>query len=81
VAPTLQPFRLRVGTSCARCGSKLENRSSAAGADILLQQLTFGHKFQPVNLQVAFYHEHPVLVEDPTEEGREEDEQDHTDQM
>lgn len=34
-----------------------------AGADIVLQQLTFGNSFQPVNLQVVMPDRDPVLVE------------------
>ena len=34
------------------------------GADLVLQQLTFGQPFQPVNLQVVLMDECPVFVEE-----------------
>lgn len=37
----------------------------AIGADIVLQQSTFGNPFQPVNLQVIPGHCCPLLVEEP----------------
>lgn len=42
-----------------------ERKMLAEGADIVLQQLTFGQPFQPVNLQVVMPDEDPWLVEDP----------------
>lgn len=36
-----------------------------AGADIVLQQLTFQNPFQPVNLQVVMPNQNPVLTEEP----------------
>ena len=42
-----------------------EERSAiAAGADVLLQQLTFRHPFQPVNLQIVMPDENPVFVDE-----------------
>jgi hypothetical protein len=40
-----------------------ERHAIACGADIVLQQLTFGHPFQPVNLQIVAPDEMPVFVE------------------
>jgi hypothetical protein len=40
-----------------------ERAKIAAGADIVLQQLTFRKKFQPVNLQIVMPDEMPELVE------------------
>src|ERR1700722_17593746 len=40
-----------------------ERGAISIGADIVLQQLTFQQKFQPVNLQVVYSDESPVLVE------------------
>jgi hypothetical protein len=42
-----------------------ERAAIASGADIVLQQLTFSHPFQPVNLQVVASDESPVFVEEP----------------
>lgn len=39
-----------------------ERAAIAAGADIVLQQLTFCQPFQPVNLQVVMPDAHPVFV-------------------
>ena len=39
-----------------------ERFAISAGADIVLQQLTFRHPFQPVNLQVVMPNEHPDLM-------------------
>jgi hypothetical protein len=41
-----------------------ERAAIAAGADIVLQQLTFGQHFQPVNLQVVLPSACPVFVEE-----------------
>ena len=41
-----------------------ERFAISAGADIVLQQLTFRNPFQPVNLQVVMPDENPVLVEE-----------------
>lgn len=41
-----------------------EREMIAQGADIILQQLTFQHPFQPVNLQVVMPGTFPELVED-----------------
>jgi hypothetical protein len=41
-----------------------ERAAVAAGADVVLQQLTFGQPFQPVNLQIVPRDEMPVLVEE-----------------
>jgi hypothetical protein len=43
----------------------LEREEIAAGADIVLQQLTFRGPFQPVNLQVCHSEEAPIFVEEP----------------
>lgn len=40
-----------------------ERAAVAAGADIVLQQLTFRQPFQAVNLQIVKRDEHPLLVE------------------
>lgn len=40
-----------------------ERNMIANGADVILQQLTFRCKFQPVNLQVVMPNENPNLVE------------------
>jgi hypothetical protein len=42
-----------------------EREAVAAGADIVLQQLTFRQPFQPVNLQIVGANECPLLVEEP----------------
>lgn len=43
-----------------------EQREAVAnGADVILQQLTFGEDFQPVNLQVVLPDNWPLLVEEP----------------
>jgi len=42
-----------------------ERAAIAAGADVVLQQLTFGQPFQPVNLQAVAPNDCPLLVEDP----------------
>jgi hypothetical protein len=34
----------------------------SVGADIVLQQLTFGEPFQPVNLQVVFWDQQPEVI-------------------
>lgn len=39
-----------------------ERAQIAAGADIVLTQLTFGTPFSPVHLQVSMPNEHPELV-------------------
>lgn len=40
-----------------------EERSAIlTGADLVMTQLTFGHLFQPVHLQVSYADEMPVLV-------------------
>ena len=41
-----------------------ERAAIAAGADIVLQQLTFRNPFQPINMQVVMPDANPVLVED-----------------
>ncbi len=43
-----------------------ERAAIAAGADIVLQQLTFQMPVQPVNLQVVMPNDDPVLVEEPS---------------
>jgi len=43
--------------------SEEERKMIAAGANIILQQLTFGHPFSPVNLQVVFPNDNPVIAE------------------
>jgi hypothetical protein len=40
-----------------------EREAVADGADVVLQQLTFGHAFQPVNLQVVGRDDSPLLIE------------------
>jgi hypothetical protein len=40
-----------------------ERAAIAAGADILLQQLTFGHMFQAVNLQIVGQEDFPEFCE------------------
>lgn len=40
-----------------------ERAAIAAGADVVMTQLTFGQPFQPVHLQVTMPDEMPVLVE------------------
>jgi hypothetical protein len=45
--------------------SKEERQAIAEGADIVLQQLTFGSLFQPVNLQVVMPDQDPLLIEGP----------------
>lgn len=40
-----------------------ERQLIADGADIVLTQLTFGRKFQPVNLQIIKPDEMPALIE------------------
>jgi hypothetical protein len=40
-----------------------EREAIALGADIVLQQMTCRRPFQPVNLQVVYGEESPVLVE------------------
>lgn len=40
-----------------------ERFAISAGADVVLQTLTFWAPFQPVNLQVVMPEENPVLVE------------------
>lgn len=42
-----------------------ERQLIAMGADIVLQQLTFAQRFQPVNLQVVMPNDNPVFVEEP----------------
>jgi hypothetical protein len=42
-----------------------EREAVANGADIVMQQLTFKARFQPVNVQVVMPNECPVLVEEP----------------
>lgn len=42
-----------------------ERAAIAAGADIVLQQLTFCSPFQPVNLQIVGQDEFPQFVEEP----------------
>jgi hypothetical protein len=42
-----------------------ERAAIANGADVVLQQLTFRQKFQPVNLQIVMPNDNPVLVELP----------------
>jgi hypothetical protein len=37
--------------------------SIAAGADVVLQQLTFGELFQPVNLQIVGQEDFPEFCE------------------
>jgi hypothetical protein len=43
--------------------SEEERSAIAAGADIILQQLTFGCQFQPVNLQIVMPDEAPALLD------------------
>jgi len=43
-----------------------ERAAIAAGADIVLQQLTFCNPVQPVNLQVVMPEDSPVLIEEPS---------------
>jgi hypothetical protein len=45
--------------------SEEERAAVAGGADLVLQQLTFGSPFQPVNLQVVMPDQDPKLVEEP----------------
>lgn len=40
-----------------------EREMIANGADVILQQLTFRNKLQPVNLQIVMPDENPVLIE------------------
>jgi hypothetical protein len=40
-----------------------ERKAIAEGADVVLTQLTFGFRFQPVNLQIALPDEMPQLIE------------------
>jgi hypothetical protein len=42
-----------------------ERDAVANGADVILQQLTFGEPFQPVNLQIVLPDNWPLLVEEP----------------
>lgn len=49
---------------------EVERAKIAAGADVVLQQLTFGAPFQPVNLQIVGQDEYPEMVEDPCEAKR-----------
>lgn len=42
-----------------------ERDAIAAGADVVLQQMTFRKPFQPVNLQVVARDESPMLMEEP----------------
>jgi len=42
-----------------------ERQAVAAGADIVLQQLTFRRPFQPINVQIVMPDDDPVLVEEP----------------
>ena len=42
-----------------------ERDAIIAGADVVLQQLTFRMPFQPVNLQVVMPDDAPVFVEEP----------------
>lgn len=42
-----------------------ERKAVANGADIVLQQLTFKQRFQPVQLQVVMPDACPILVEEP----------------
>lgn len=44
-----------------------ERESIASGANLVIQQLTFKRKFQPINLQVVRPGHDPVLLEDPEE--------------
>lgn len=44
--------------------SEEEREAIAAGADVVMSQLTFGNPFQPVHLQVSYPDEMPVLVGD-----------------
>lgn len=41
--------------------SDAERAQIAAGADLVLTQLTFGEPFRPVHLQVSMPDEHPIL--------------------
>lgn len=45
--------------------TKEERDAIAAGADIVLTQLTFHHPFQPVHLQVSYPDMMPELLEEP----------------
>lgn len=47
-----------------------ERAKIAAGADIVLQQLTFGAPFQPINLQICGEHEFPDFLEVLSEADR-----------
>jgi hypothetical protein len=42
-----------------------ERAAIAAGADVVLQQLTFKEPFQPVNLQIVAQNEFPQFLEEP----------------
>lgn len=42
--------------------SREEVLAIVAGSDLVMTQLTFGHPFQPVHLQVSHQSEMPVLV-------------------
>lgn len=42
--------------------SDAERAQIAAGADLVLTQLTFGEPFRPVHLQVSMPDEHPILL-------------------
>jgi hypothetical protein len=42
--------------------TEAERAAIAAGADVVLTQLTFGFRFQPVHLQIVFRDAMPVLV-------------------
>lgn len=41
-----------------------EREAVLAGADVVLTQLTFCNRFQPVNLQIVMPDDDPVLVEE-----------------
>lgn len=42
-----------------------ERKAIAEGADVVLSQLTFRQRFQPVHLQVVMPDACPILVEEP----------------
>lgn len=42
-----------------------ERKAIAEGADLVLQQLTFREKFQPISAQVVMPDACPILVEEP----------------